>query len=70
MCIEFDQAKGFKYGEFTWKRSVESDVHIAANGVSTDPICWMEVGYSSGFMSRLMGRRLLAREIRVPRLRT
>ncbi|VVN70065.1 sigma-54-dependent Fis family transcriptional regulator [Pseudomonas fluorescens] len=63
VCIEFDQAKGFKYGEFTWKRSVESDVHIAANGVSTDPICWMEVGYSSGFMSRLMGRRLLAREI-------
>nr|WP_314532568.1 sigma 54-interacting transcriptional regulator [uncultured Pseudomonas sp.] len=62
VCIEFDHAKGFKYGEFTWKRSVESDVHIAANGVSTDPICWMEVGYSSGFMSRLMGRRLLARE--------
>lgn len=62
VCIEFDDAKGFKYGEFTWKRSVESDVHIAANGTSTDPICWMEVGYSSGFMSRLMGRRLLARE--------
>jgi transcriptional regulator with GAF, ATPase, and Fis domain len=63
VCIEFDQAKGYKYGEFTWKRSVESDVHIAANGVSTDPICWMEVGYSSGFMSRLMGRHLLAREM-------
>ncbi|CAN7470281.1 sigma 54-interacting transcriptional regulator [Pseudomonas umsongensis] len=62
VCIEFDHKKGFKYGEFTWKRSVESEVHIAANGVSTDPICWMEVGYSSGFMSRLMGRRLLARE--------
>ncbi|MES2868977.1 MAG: sigma 54-interacting transcriptional regulator [Pseudomonadota bacterium] len=62
VCIEFDHAKGFKYGEFTWKRSVESDVHITANGTSTDPICWMEVGYSSGFMSRLMGRRLLARE--------
>ncbi|WP_300732235.1 sigma-54-dependent Fis family transcriptional regulator [Pseudomonas sp.] len=62
VCIEFDHAKGFKYSEFTWKRSVESDVHIAANGTSTDPICWMEVGYSSGFMSRLMGRRLLARE--------
>ncbi|MGH8330987.1 MAG: sigma 54-interacting transcriptional regulator [Pseudomonas fluorescens] len=63
VCIEFDKAKGFNYGEFTWKRSVESDVHITANGVSTDPICWMEVGYSSGFMSRLMGRHLLAREM-------
>lgn len=63
VCIEFDPTKGFKYSEFTWKRSVESDVHIAANGVSTDPICWMEVGYCSGFMSRLMGRRLLAREV-------
>ncbi|AMO75997.1 sigma-54-dependent Fis family transcriptional regulator [Pseudomonas citronellolis] len=61
--IEVDPAKGYLHGEFTWKRSVESDVHIAANGTSTDPICWMEVGYSSGFLTRLMGRRFLVREI-------
>ncbi|WP_019690190.1 sigma-54-dependent Fis family transcriptional regulator [Pseudomonas fluorescens] len=63
ICIEFDQAKGHFYGEFTWKHSVESEVHIAANKISTDPICWMEVGYSSGFMTRLMGRRFLVREV-------
>jgi two-component system response regulator HydG len=63
ICIEFDPSKGHFYGEFTWKHSVESEVHIATNKLSTDPICWMEVGYSSGFMTRLMGRRFLVREV-------
>jgi len=62
VCIEFDQSKGYLYGEFLWKHSVESDLHVASNGTSSDPICWMEVGYSSGFLTRLMGKRILVRE--------
>ena len=62
VCVEFDQSKGYLYGEFIWKHSVESDLHVASNGGSSDPICWMEVGYSSGFLTRLMGKRILVRE--------
>lgn len=62
VCIEVDQAKGYLYGEFLWKHSIESDMHIMTEGVSSDPICWMEVGYSSGFLTRLMGKRVLVRE--------
>lgn len=60
--LEIDPVKGFLYSEYSWKHSVESDVHMAANGPSADPICWMETGYSSGFLTRLMGRRILVRE--------
>ncbi|VVO30660.1 sigma-54-dependent Fis family transcriptional regulator [Pseudomonas fluorescens] len=62
VCMEFDQSKGYLYGEFTWSHSIESDLHLTLNGVGTDPICWMEVGYSSGFLTRLMGKRILVRE--------
>lgn len=61
--IEADQNKGYLYGEFTWTHSLESDQHVALRGHSHDPVCWMEVGYSSGFLTRLMGKRILVREI-------
>ncbi|PRB81403.1 sigma-54-dependent Fis family transcriptional regulator [Pseudomonas sp. MYb185] len=60
--IEVDQHKGYLYGEFTWKHSIESDLHLATLGQSHDPVCWMETGYSSGFLTRLMGKRILVRE--------
>ncbi|AYC33016.1 AAA family ATPase [Pseudomonas cavernae] len=60
--IEADQTKGYLYGEFTWTHSLEGDQHVALRGHSHDPICWMEVGYSSGFLTRLMGKRILVRE--------
>lgn len=60
--IEADQNKGYLYGEFTWTHSLESDQHVALRGHSHDPVCWMEVGYSSGFLTRLMGKRILVRE--------
>ena len=60
--IEADQNKGYLYGEFTWTHSLECDQHLALRSPSQDPICWMEVGYSSGFLTRLMGKRILVRE--------
>lgn len=61
--VEIDSAKGHFYGEFLWKHSVEDEVHVLANGVGSEPACWMEIGYSSGYLSTLMGKRILAREI-------
>ncbi|VTZ21285.1 Sigma-54-dependent Fis family transcriptional regulator [Methylocella tundrae] len=61
--IEIDSASGYCYGEFIWKHSVEDDVHLIANGVGSEPGCWMEVGYCSGFLTALMGKRILVREV-------
>jgi DNA-binding NtrC family response regulator/predicted hydrocarbon binding protein len=60
---EIDSARGHCYAEFIWKHSVEADAHVAAGGNVAEPACWMEVGYSSGFMSTLMGKRILVREV-------
>lgn len=61
--IEVDPHKGYLYGEFTWKPSLESELHLASHGQSHDPVCWMSTGYSSAFLTRLMGKRILVREI-------
>ena len=61
--IEMDSSQGYCYGEFTWEHSMEGDLHVAAHGIGAEPACWMEIGYSSGFLSTLMGKRVLVREI-------
>jgi len=60
--IEVDPHKGYLYGEFIWKHSLESDLHLATHGQSHDPVCWMATGNSSAFLTRLMGKRILVRE--------
>lgn len=61
--VEADQERGYLYGEFIWKHSVEDDMHLAFNDKTNEPVCWMEIGYSSGFLTRLMGKRVLVREV-------
>ncbi len=60
---ELNAETGEFYAEFLWKHSVEDDVHLLSNGISSEPVCWMEVGYASGYLTALMGRRILAREV-------
>lgn len=61
--VEIDSAKGYCYGEFIWKHSVEDDLNMIANGIGPDPASWLAIGYCSGFLSTLMGKRILAREV-------
>jgi DNA-binding NtrC family response regulator/predicted hydrocarbon binding protein len=51
------------YAEWLWKESIEDEAHIASMGIGSDPACWMEIGYSSGYLSTCLGRRILAREV-------
>ncbi|MES2262558.1 MAG: sigma 54-interacting transcriptional regulator [Pseudomonadota bacterium] len=60
---EIDSATGHCYSEFIWKHSCEGEVHVASYGISSESACWMAVGYSSGYMSAIMGKRVLAREV-------
>ena len=61
--VEVDIAAGRHYGEFIWRGSAEVDAHLAAFGISPEPVCWMQVGYASGYSSIFMGQPILYREV-------
>jgi two-component system response regulator HydG len=55
--------QGRLYFEWTWKHSIEDEIHIQHHGVGNHPVCWFEVGYSSGYLTTCTARPILAREI-------
>lgn len=63
IALEFDVEKGQFYAEFNWHDSFEAEVHINEFGVSDeDSICWMLLGYASGFSTYYMGRKVIFKE--------
>ncbi|MGV8893686.1 MAG: sigma 54-interacting transcriptional regulator [Burkholderiaceae bacterium] len=61
--IEMDVAAGTFYGEFIWNNSWEAQVHLEEFGPQHDPVCWMLLGYASGYTSAFMERFVLFKEI-------
>ena len=61
--FEFDSDKGTYFGEFLWDDSSEAAEHLASYGVSTQPVCWLQTGYPSGYTSKLFGKPVIFREI-------
>jgi transcriptional regulator with PAS, ATPase and Fis domain len=61
-CLEFDTKAGKFYSEFNWYGSFESEIHIADFGVADQPICWLLLGYASGFSSYFIGRKIIFKE--------
>ncbi|WP_208112273.1 sigma-54-dependent Fis family transcriptional regulator [Zavarzinia compransoris] len=61
--IEHDSKTGHFFGELLWHDSCEDEVHIASHGIGTEPACWMQIGYASGYTSVIMGRPILFREV-------
>jgi predicted hydrocarbon binding protein len=61
--LEFDVETGKHYGEFLWTHQVEDEEHVRHFPIGTEPSCWMQVGYASGFSSEFMGRQILYREV-------
>lgn len=62
LTIAIDIAKGIFYGEFTWESSFEADAHTQLYGLSSEPACWMQLGYACGYSSTLMGKFILYKE--------
>lgn len=60
---ELDIERGRLYAEFIWKNSVEAKLALSAAGIRPHTACWLLEGYSSGFLSTCMGKRILVREI-------
>ncbi|MCZ4303410.1 sigma 54-interacting transcriptional regulator [Zoogloeaceae bacterium G21618-S1] len=61
--LNMDIDKGEFDGEFIWHNSWEAEVHLSEFGHAADPICWMELGYASGYTTAFMGRFILFKEV-------
>ena len=62
---EIDVEHGKYYGEWIWKNSSEDEEHIRIYGIGAEPVCWMQIGYASGYTTVFMGRPILYREVMV-----
>ena len=62
--LEFDvEPRARHYGEFLWTHQVEDEEHARHFPIGTEPSCWMQVGYASGYATEFMGRQILYREV-------
>ena len=61
--FNFDIDRGTYHGEFLWEHSSEDDEHIAAYGLGTEPACWTQIGYATGYVTSLFGQLVVFREM-------
>ena len=61
--LDVDMAVGRFYGEFLWENSWEAEAHTQEFGVQTDPVCWMLIGYASGYTTAFFGKFILFKEV-------
>jgi len=61
-ALDFDVQKGEFYGEFAWYDSYEVETHIHDFGMASEPVCWMLLGYASGFATFYMGSKIIFKE--------
>ncbi|WFF40148.1 sigma-54-dependent Fis family transcriptional regulator [Salinicola endophyticus] len=60
---DHDIPNGTFNAEFLWHDSVEAAEHLKAHGLSAEPVCWMQLGYASGYASAFYGKRVIYREL-------
>ena len=61
--LEMDAVSGRFDGEFLWENSWEAECHEREFGHADQPVCWMQIGYASGYTSGFMGRFVLFKEV-------
>jgi DNA-binding NtrC family response regulator len=62
--LELDPACGRYHGIFRWEHSWEVETHVRHFGSQEEPVCWMLLGYASGYTSAFMGRPVLYKELK------
>ena len=60
---EADFNKGSLYHEAIWKHSYEAEEHIKRSGYSDEPVCHTLIGYAGGYLSKILGKKVIAKEI-------
>ncbi|WP_353192056.1 sigma 54-interacting transcriptional regulator [Pandoraea pnomenusa] len=61
--LDVDVEKGTHFGELVWTNQMEDEEHIRHFEIGTDPACWIQIGYVSGYCSELLGKPVLYREV-------
>ncbi|HEY5790058.1 MAG TPA: sigma 54-interacting transcriptional regulator [Gammaproteobacteria bacterium] len=61
--VDININRGILYGEFIWEGSFEGTVHREAFGLSTEPACWMQLGYACGYTNEMMKEFTVYREV-------
>ena len=61
--FELDLEAGSHLGIFRWDHSWEVEAHLKHFGPQTEPVCWMLMGYASGYVSAFMGQKIIYKEI-------
>ncbi len=60
--FEMDLAAGHHHCLVRWDHSWEVETHVRDFGPQDEPVCWMLIGYASGYVSAFMGRPVIYRE--------
>jgi DNA-binding NtrC family response regulator len=63
LSINYDPKANSYSGEFLWHNSSEADEHLANYGLATEPVCWMQVGHAIGYVTTLVGKLIIFREV-------
>ena len=61
--MELDEEERRYYGVFDWENSFEVEIYQAEYGISAEPVCWVQIGYASGYSSRFTGFPVLFKEV-------
>ena len=61
--FELDLESGSHLGIFRWDHSWEVETHLKHFGPQTEAVCWMLIGYASGYVSAFMGQKVIYKEI-------
>ena len=61
--FELNVEAGTFHGVFRWDHSWEVETHVRDFGPQDEPVCWMLLGYASGYTSAFMGRPTLFKEV-------
>jgi PucR family transcriptional regulator, purine catabolism regulatory protein len=59
---ETDFNKGALYHDAIWKNSYEAEEHIKSSGYSDEPVCHTLTGYAGGYLSKILGKKVIAIE--------
>jgi PucR family transcriptional regulator, purine catabolism regulatory protein len=64
LVAEADFANGLMHHEAIWINSYEAEEHLKRFGPSDQPVCHTLVGYASGYLSTILGKKVIAKEIK------
>jgi DNA-binding NtrC family response regulator len=61
--FEADMQRGHYLGVYRWDHSWEVETHVRDFGPQAEPVCWMLLGYASGYTSAFFGQPVLYKEV-------